>query len=208
MTAGYEEQPDGFRSYRGSLFNLLQTAGHDVDFVGPNRTAPAVGGDPDHAGFGGALIGPAVNTNNVFDRLDSILEGVGAVDVVIVALGWNSVFQEPADAAAKYEGLVYRLMAMRPRATLVLATLSPPRGESEKEAARQSRGYRELNAKARQMAARSASDRLLLADLAAVPFSREDFWDVIHWHQSGADKAAQVIFRSLTENAAIVACPQ
>lgn len=204
MTAGGDDYPSLFRSYRGSLYHLLRAQGHDIDFIGPNHLLPIGGGDPDHAAFGGALIGPDRNANNAFDRLDPILAGVGEVDVVIVAMGWNSVFNEPADAARKYEGLVNRLKSMRPKATLVLATLSPPRGQSEKEAEAGSRGYRELNAKARHMASRSQTDRLLLADLARAPFSKDDFWDVIHWHQSGADKAARVIFRTLIDNAAIV----
>jgi len=204
MTAGDDDYPTSFRSYRGPLYNLLKAAGHDIDFVGPNHLPPATGGDPDHAAFGGAHIGPGRSANNAFDRIDLILGGVGEVDVVIVAMGWNSVFDEPADAARKYEGLINRLMSMRPKATIVVATLSPPRGQTESEATARSLGYRELNAKARRMAAVSPTDRLLLADLAAAPFSAEDFWDVIHWHQSGADKAARVIFRTLTENAAIV----
>jgi hypothetical protein len=208
MTAGDEDSPTSFRSYRGTLYNLLRAAGHDVDFVGPNHLPPAVGGDPDHAAFGGAEIGPGANPNNVSDRLASILNGAGRVDVVIVALGWNSVFNEPAEAARKYERLATRLSAMRPNATLILATLSPPRGQSEKEAAASSSGYRELNAKARLMASRSMKDKLILADLAAIPFSAEDFWDVIHWRQSGADKAARAIFVAMTGNAAILTSGQ
>jgi lysophospholipase L1-like esterase len=204
MTAGDEDYPKSFRSYRGTLYKLLQAAGHDVDFVGPNHLPPAAGGDPDHAAFGGAEIGPGNNPNNVVDRLAPILSSVGDVDVIILALGWNSVFNEPAEAARKYEGLVDRLTAARPEATLALATLSPPRGQSEKEATFRSQGYRELNASARRMAERSPTDKLILADLAAARFDSSDFWDVIHWHQSGADTAAAVLFRTLTENAAIV----
>jgi lysophospholipase L1-like esterase len=204
MTAGDEDYPKSFRSYRGTLYKLLQSAGHDVDFVGTIHLPPAVGGDPDHAAFGGAEIGPGSNPNNVVDRLDPILSSVGDVDVIILALGWNSVFNEPAEAARKYEGLVARLRAARPDATIAVATLSPPRGQSEKEATFRSQGYRELNASARRMADRSPTDKLILADLAAARFETSDFWDVIHWHQSGADTAAAVIFRTLTENAAIV----
>ena len=93
---------------------------------------------------------------------------------------------------------------MRPDATLVLATLSPQRAETEQQTSTQLTGYRDLNAKARQLAGASATNKIILADLAGAGFRGEDYWDTIHWLQSGADKAARVIFESLTSNASIV----
>ncbi len=204
MTVGGEGNPTSFRSYRGALQQLLNAAGHDTDFVGTLNLEPAIGGDADHNGYGGAQLGPGGSSNNIYDRLDGILASVGQVDVVILAMGWNSAYQEPGNAAAKYEGLVRRIAALRPAATVILATLSPQRAETEQQTNAQLSGYRELNARARQLATASASDKLLLADLAAASYASDDYWDVIHWLQSGANKAAQVIFDVMVANAAIV----
>ena len=205
MTVGGEGNATSFRSYRGALHRLLQAAGHDTDFVGTLSLRPAIGGDPDHNGYGGAQLGPGGSSNNIHDRLDGILAAVGDVDVVVLAMGWNSAYQEPSYAASKYEGLVRRLMTLRPSATIVLATLSPQRAETEQQTNLQLSGYRELNARARQLANASPSDKLILADLAATRFSADEYWDVIHWLQPGADKAARVIFDALTANSDIVA---
>lgn len=204
MTAGGEGDPTSFRSYRGALQKLLGAAGHDTDFVGTLSLTPAIGGDPDHNGYGGAQIGPGGSSNNIADRLDGILANVGDVDVVILAMGWNSAYQEPANAASKYEGLVRRIAALRPAATIVLGTLSPQRAETEQQTNSQLSGYRELNARARQLAGASATDKLILADFAATSFSADEYWDVIHWLQPGANKAARVIFDAMTANADII----
>ena len=205
MTVGGEGNATSFRSSRGALHQLLQAAGHDTDFVGTLSLRPAIGGDPDHNGYGGAQLGPGGSSNNIHDRLDGILAAVGDVDVVVLAMGWNSAYQEPSYAASKYEGLVRKLMTLRPSATIVLATLSPQRAETEQQTNLQLSGYRELNARARQLANASPSDKLILADLAATRFSADEYWDVIHWLQPGADKAARVIFDALTANSDIVA---
>jgi hypothetical protein len=204
MTAGSEANATAYRSYRGSLYQMLKSAGHDVDFVGTQQQQPAVGGDPDHDGYGGAQIGPGGGSNNLSDQVSDILARVGNANVIILALGWNSAYQEPAYAATKYENLVRKISGLRPDATLVLATLSPQRAETEQQTNSQLTGYRDLNAKARALANASPYDKLILADLAAGEFRSEDYWDVIHWLQSGADKAARVIFDSLIKNASII----
>ena len=69
MTSGSENNNGSFRSYRGRLYQLLTSADIDVDFIGVSQMAPAIGGDPDHDGYGGAFIGPGGNVNNLWDRL-------------------------------------------------------------------------------------------------------------------------------------------
>ena len=204
MTAGNEADPSSYRSYRGPLYRMLISAGHDVDFVGTLSQTPALGGDPNHDGYGGAQIGPGGGANNLTDRVRAILGSVGEVDVIVLAFGWNSAYQEPAYAATKYEGLVRLISGLRPNATLVLGTLSPQRAETEQQTTSQLTGYRDLNAKARELANASTTDKLILADLAKAGFKGEDYWDVIHWLQSGADRAARVISDSMTANASII----
>ena len=76
MTAGNEADPSSYRSYRGPLYRMLQAAGHDVDFVGTLSQTPALGGDPNHNGYGGAQIGPGGSSNNLADRVRVILSSV------------------------------------------------------------------------------------------------------------------------------------
>lgn len=204
MTAGNESDPSAFRSYRGPLYRMLRSAGQHVDLVGTMSEPPSLGGDPDHSGYGGAQIGPGGSSNNLWDRVPDILNSVGNPDVIILALGWNSTYQEPEYAAAKYEGLVRLISSLRPNATLILATLSPQRGETESQTNAQLSGYRKLNAKARELANSSQADKILLADLAIAGFKAADYWDVIHWVQSGADKAATVMVDVLTANGSLI----
>ncbi|MEZ5740491.1 MAG: GDSL-type esterase/lipase family protein [Burkholderiaceae bacterium] len=196
MTAGDEAASNGFRSYRGTLYRLLVDQGHQPDFVGSRQSQPAVGGDPDHEGYGGAYIGPGGAASNLADKLPAILAAHEA-DIIILAFGWNSVFNEGALAGAKYRDIVERIAAARPQAHLVLATLSPMRNQDEAASAASLVGYRDLNATARSLAARSATDRLHLADFAAGGFQPADYWDVIHWLQPGADRAAHILFEAI-----------
>lgn len=197
MTSGSENTPGSFRSYRGRLYQLLINAGIDVDFVGTSYMMPAIGGDPDHDGYGGAYIGPGGNSNNLWDRLPVVLGSSVDPDIIIMAFGWNSVYNEPGEAASKYQGIVNQVSAVKPAAKLMLATLSPQRGETQAQSNGSVPSFQSLNDVARSMANASANDNLFVADFASASFSYADYWDVIHWSQSGADRAAQIIFDAL-----------
>jgi lysophospholipase L1-like esterase len=196
MTAGDEQDPTRFRSYRGRLFELLTAEGYAVDFVGTQKLTPAIGGDPDHDGYGGAWIGPGGSTNNLTDKLASILAAVDA-DIIILALGWNSVYNEPSVAGVAYRDFVNRVAAAKPDAHIVVATLSPQKGQTEAQSAADLPGYAAINSVARSLAMASANDRLHLADYASAGFQEAEYWDVIHWLQTGADRAAKVLHQSL-----------
>lgn len=196
MTAGSEADPAGFRSFRGALYRRLVDAGVSVDFIGSQASIPAIGGDPDHAGYSGAWIGPGGSSNNLSDRLPA--ERVRPdPDIIILAMGWNSVYRESGVAGAKYRNFVTLIAREMPESQLVLATLSPQRGQTEQQSAAELPGYLDLNQVAREMANASQSDRLHLADLAAADFQASDYWDVIHWSQSGADRVATTLFQTL-----------
>lgn len=196
MTAGHEYDPARFRSYRGRLFLLLTAAGYKTDFVGTQQMTPATGGDPDHDGYGGAWIGPGGWSNTLTDKLPAILQAVDP-DIIILALGWNSVYNEPSLAGPKYREFVNRVAAAKPNAHIVVATLSPQRGQTQAQTNADVAGYESLNAVARSLASASPTDRIHLADYASAGFQDSDYWDVIHWLQSGADRAAQVLYQTL-----------
>ncbi len=196
MTAGHEYDPLRFRSYRGPLYALLGSAGFKVDFVGTQQMMPAMGGDPDHDGYGGAWIGPGGSDNTITARLPGIFAALDP-DIVILAMGWNSVYNEPAVAASKYRDLVNRIAAAKPNAHIVVATLSPQRGQTEAQTNADVAGYAALNATARSLASASTTDRIHLADYAMAGFQDAEYWDVIHWLQPGADRAGRVLFQAL-----------
>jgi len=202
MTAGDELTPGSFRSYRGTLYNLMKPHILNLDFVGVNSVLPAVGGDPDHAGWGGAQLGPnSSNSNNISDRLDTVLAAVGSPDVIVLAMGWNSIYQEANLAGQKYRDLVNKIKTARPNSLIVVATVNPQKGETEQQTGSYSwmNGYRDLNQVARELAAQSSTDKIILADLANAGYVSSDYWDGIHLFQSGADKSAQVIYKALAD---------
>ena len=196
MTVGHEDDPTRFRAYRGSLFQMLAAAGYRTDFVGTQQMMPATGGDPDHDGYGGAWIGPGGSGWNLTDMLPRIMPAVDP-DIIILALGWNSVYNEPAVAGAKYRDFVNRIMAAKPNAHIVVATLSPQQGQTEAQTNAAVPGYQAFNTVARSMASASSTDRIYLADYAAAGFPASEYFDVIHWLQPGADRAARVLYQTL-----------
>ncbi len=199
MTRGDEHNPTGARAFRGRLYYMLTNAGIHVDFLGAQNERPAIGGDPNHDAWGGAWIGPGGSSRNIYDQMPTVLGPTVNPDIIVMALGWNSVVYEPAIAADKYEGLVNRIAALKPKAQLVLGTQSPYRGNTEAVTASYERGYRELNQRARTLAAASASDQFHLTDLASGDYFTSDYIDAVHWNQSGADKAAKIVFDTIVK---------
>lgn len=197
MTRGDEHTPGGARSFRGRLYLMLTAAGYNVDFLGSQNEPPEVGGDPNHDAWGGAWIGPGGSSHNIYDRMDRVLSKEVDPDLIVMALGWNSAVYEPALAADKYEGLVAKVGQLKPDAQLLLGTMSPRQGQTQTTTAANERGYREVNGRARDLAARSGSDKLHLVDLASGSYVASDYIDSVHWNQRGADKAAQITFDAI-----------
>lgn len=181
MTAGN----DSFRAYRSRLKDLLYSK--SVEFVGTQQSSDGL-----HDGYGGIWIGPGGNDYNLYDRLPGIISGTNP-DIIIAAFGWNSVYQEPDQAGPKYEWFIRRLQELAPNAKIITATLSPQRGETEAQSNNMG-SYKALNDAARRLANASATDNIYLADFAIGGFVYDDYWDVIHWLQPGADKAAQILY--------------
>lgn len=185
MTGGDELNPAGFRSYRGTLYNLLVADGLNVDFLGVRSEHPAVGGDADFSAWGGMWIGPGGNAHNVWNRLPETLPASANPDVIVLSLGWNSVMQVPALVAAKYTNLVNKVASLKPNAQIIVATLSPLRGQTEQQTSTSwtGAGYTALNRRARELGTASATDNVHLADLARMNYEFNDFFDDVHWSQ-------------------------
>jgi hypothetical protein len=209
-----------FRSYRGTFQTLLTNAGYQFDIVGPQSNVPDAGGsDPDHAGYGGAMITaftasdpvsaqcltdsqtPTVDggsNGNMADRVNSVLASTGTPDLVIVAsLGWNSLFCDPTSVSAdQMSALMTQLTTALPNTQFLIGTVTPTQGQTETQTNASASGYENLNTRIRQIAA--GDNRIYLADLAAISFESSDYFDSIHWLQPAADKVAQELVNRIT----------
>lgn len=209
MTSGGERTRQPYRSYRGFLGPLLAEHGCNVDIIGSQHDVPYDGGDPDHDGYPGRLVGPdalGVERDTIYDRIvgangfATLLGPSVTPDVVVLALGWNSARYRANDAGNEYRQVVEAVATRRPEAALVLATLSPRYGETAAQTAAAVPGYRNLNAAARDLAAADPDDWRVLADLAAAGFAAGDYNDQIHWTAAGAHLAATVIGEAILSN--------
>jgi lysophospholipase L1-like esterase len=217
LTEGVETA-NGHRSYRGTLFKKLITAGAVVDFIGSQQRPPAVGGDAEHEGHSGFTIGPdnsrvcaTCGKANLFDNLDGYLNAERNPDVILLCIGINDMFPDadpsdgivrpvnPDDAPGKLAALVDELRRRRPNTKIVVATLVPLRNGFASDA------YNAVNARARALANADPNDAIYLADLNTALLVKStgpdgDYVDDVHLSQSGADKIAKIWFDALVRN--------
>ncbi len=187
LTAGDDSVEGRFRTYRGRALADLAAAGLVVDAIGTQSRPPAIGGDPDCEGYGGAFISHPVDANNLLGRLPAMMAAAGPLDLVVLMVGWNDVYNQPARTAERYTELF--------DACFVVCTLTPQRGESEAQTAAGYAAYAAVNSRVRQTAATQAG--VTLADCASLSFVDSDYWDVIHWLQPGADKVGSRIAQAV-----------
>lgn len=166
LTQGAESDSAGFRSYRGALQQMLQEGGYTVDFVGTQLSAPAAGGsDANHDGYGGARMRSADSANSIETRLADIRNALGAVDIIILLIGWNDVYSGTANIDTKFTGLLPLIQTgVWSNAKVVLVTLSPEPGKTVSQTGVDYPAYASLNAAIRS----SASASRVVADLAAL----------------------------------------
>jgi lysophospholipase L1-like esterase len=168
LTAGSDSTPGGYRTFRGTLYTLLVSAGIDgLDFIGPENRPPASGGsDGDCAAWGGARMdNTGSNGNNITDRLSSLKTSFPSPDLIVLYIGWNDVYQATASIATKFETLLDAIQtgAWSSR-KVVICTLHPEPGKTEAQTGGSYAEYGAINAKIRALA--NGTTRVL-ADLAA-----------------------------------------
>lgn len=220
LTAGAGADPNAHQSYRGHLYNTLQSAGYAVDFVGSDTTPTLAGGDADNEGHGGYTIGPDASqycTRAATGELQcqpqhfNLSDNVGAwlaaarPDVVLLLVGVNDQYPtdvtpatsgllrpvNPDDAPAKLTSLVGRLAASATQPWVFVASLIPLSG------AVTTPSIDALNTAARTLGSSSPTDKVVFVDLATLVLSPADYNDGLHLSDSGATKVADVWFRAL-----------
>ncbi|MFB9661163.1 cellulose binding domain-containing protein [Glycomyces mayteni] len=109
--------------WRGNLWQLLDTAGYDVDFVGSlSQACNPAGSDPDHEGHGGFLVTQSVNNGSVRGWLEQ-----NTPDVLLLHFATNDVWSSipPATILAAYTQIVEDLRELNPDAVILAAQLIP-----------------------------------------------------------------------------------
>lgn len=167
LTAGLEHSPTGYRSYRGPLQKRLSDAGYTVDFVGTVSDPPASGGtDGDHNGYGGARMDSSDSADNSIEgRVSTIRTALGAVDIIVLLIGWNDVYSNTSSAATKYADLLNTIQSGDwAGAKILMVTLSPEPNKTPAQTGSDYANYSTINGAVRG----AATSTRKVADIAAL----------------------------------------
>ena len=132
--------------YRGYLYQKLKANGYDVDFVGTKKGMPSNGGDEDHSGYGGFIVGPGASKGdawvppykgNIFDNLDGGYKILSTdCDIIILEIGINDFFNSTDTAyhpeisgAKKLDGLINKIFSLKPDVNLIVSNITPLGGD-------------------------------------------------------------------------------
>ncbi len=173
LTLGDDYLATGFRTYRGTLQTLLANAGvSSLDFIGPVSRTPAAGGqDPQCAAWGGAVIDNSSGnyaSNNLTSRLTSLKIDFAVPDLLVVWAGWNDVYNQNSNLAARYETFLDAVQSGAwASVPAIVCTLHPEPGKTEAQQNAAYAAYAAINTKIRALCAAAPTTRIL-ADLASL----------------------------------------
>lgn len=125
--------------YRGYLYNSLINAGYAVDFVGLRENEPTNGGDPNHSGFGGYIIGPDENSKisngSIWYHLDGGYNIMSVeCDIILLLIGtndfWNinhdaAGYHPERDGAVRLGPLLDKMYSLKPNVTILVSNITP-----------------------------------------------------------------------------------
>lgn len=128
--------------YRGFLYHMLDSAKYQFDFVGSKHDGmPTNGGDPDHSGFGGYVIGPNPSNGDDWDpwkhgdllyHLDNGYKIMNNnADVMVIEIGINDFFNDrdnydPSKTGAdRLDSLLSKIYKLSPEVVLLVSNLTP-----------------------------------------------------------------------------------
>lgn len=183
----------GHASFRFFLYNQLENAGYDVDFVGSktgvNGGSPVYSNfDQDHEGHSGFRT----------DQIQSRIAGWASAnkpDVVLLHVGSNDIEQNQNNSGTINEisGLIDNLRSVVPKVKILLAQIVPETSRMEQFAA-----LNNLIANLADDKDTSASPVTLVDQFSGFdPF--QDTFDGIHPDESGERKMADRWFNALTK---------
>ncbi|MEJ7589642.1 MAG: hypothetical protein WKI04_18980, partial [Ferruginibacter sp.] len=134
--------------YRGYLYQSLKASGYNIDFVGTKQSPPENGGDPDHSGYGGFIIGPGNSKGdswnppfrgNIFDNLTSGYNILKTdCEVILLEIGINDFFNSTDSTykpelvgPKKLDGLLNKIFEAKPEVILVVSNITPFAGNED-----------------------------------------------------------------------------
>ncbi|WP_030159580.1 cellulose binding domain-containing protein [Glycomyces sp. NRRL B-16210] len=109
--------------WRGNLWELLDGAGYEVDFVGSlSQACNPAGSDPDHEGHGGYLVTQSVANGDVHSWLTQ-----NTPDVLLLHFATNDVWSSlpPSQILAAFTQIVEDLRDLNPDAIVLVAQIIP-----------------------------------------------------------------------------------
>ena len=147
MPVGNSITEESNPGYRGFLYHLLDSAGYKFDFVGSKHNGmPSNGGDPDHSGFGGYVIGPNPSKlddddpwkhGDILFHLDSGYQIMRSnADVIILEIGINDFFNDRTGydpnlvGADRLDALIAKIFRIDPKVVLLVSNLTPVNWDS------------------------------------------------------------------------------
>jgi hypothetical protein len=219
LTAGGAGDPQFYDSYRYELWRKLRAVDLPVVFVGDQTGPNAVATNPPpgsglapgsfaHSGHGGWTIGPNDQRDSLgrpFNVAAYIDEWTASVKPEVVLLNLGTNFE--LDGAAKLSALINKIRRLLPNAVIVTSSMTPFRGEIEKNYVTPERIA--LSEAAKTAGQLSATDRTLFADVrtrmikgtdgVSAPFGSADYnqrstTDEVHLSPAGGIKFAQAWF--------------
>ncbi|BCX46708.1 immunoglobulin I-set domain-containing protein [Haloferula helveola] len=178
------DSPDGTGGYRGPLYDLLTTAGYDIDYVGSLTVNSELLVEKEHEGHGGWRI----------DQLDANAPtwfSTISPDIILLHIGTNDFGQnfDTPNAINRLDDLITKMAGLRPDAHIIVTNLME-RGEPQNT---------DIQSQFNPFVQDVVNDQIAAGNLVSfldmrseVPLS--DMPDNLHPDQNGYDKMAAAWF--------------
>jgi lysophospholipase L1-like esterase len=188
---------DDTYGYRYYLYNLLETADYDFDFVGGLQHGASSGltFDYDHEGHGG------FRADQIATNVNGYL-GANPAPVVLLHIGTNDIAQDQGDSADDVETILDAIDNFDEEITVIIAQIIDQNPDNPDY---QSVTVFNNNVETLVQDRITNGDKLILVDMENALTYPDDMFDWLHPNDAGYQKMADVWFAALEEFMSI--CP-
>lgn len=193
ITVGVTSPNVAFGSYRTKLWQLLTSAGMNIDYVGGGSSGPAELPDHDHEGYSGIWI----KDDRImpgYSLYEKVIQSLNTYDpdLVLLHIGTNDLNNGDSSvlSARKLDELLARIYTTKPDVHLVLALIIQPRTPSKV--------WQDYNKLATEVANSYAARgyHISTADMSNT-LLKSDYADRLHPAKSGYDKMAEAWYPAI-----------